>query len=566
MYPTGVRWPTRYDYDTAMEELVENMQNLELRRGHLFKSIKTGFLVQYGNPDAHTCLYRIDNWMIRCFCRVDDKEPNEQIISHYQKLSTFFREHLKHVSALVPLDYIEKGIKVAFFERDQFHEPISFLKEGIMPIVKMPYVEGASLGSFISGNYDNAQVMNQLSDSWLRMVGEMEDVHMAHGDLDLTNVRVQEGPSRGELTLKLIDYDNTWIPIFEQDHCTLPEFGHEHFQHPYFYDSEFAQFNEKIDRFAALVIYISLQLLVAYPELFRTWQMSENCLVFAPGDYKAEQKGRSERISELRSLNIPGLESYIVELSSSLRNNSVPRSLITIAGQVSRVGSSTRSASETSTAQPMYNPQQYREVVIPDWDSVEYINKQQKQPPDSSPRPLPDREEQGIGAQASIDQQQPGLVRLPGNRQEPSQPKYPLEEEPIRLEGRLSLPLERASFAPPQEPVRLSSEDDEVYSPYTKTQRVADRTKYSTSYVEKGGQAQNVQNRQTLLDPATWIGCGIILIALLVIILVILLVVNLSHSHSGSMLSPVYQAMTHVISIQAPFALPTTFMGDNYAI
>jgi TIR domain len=325
-YSTDVRWPTRDDYDLAMEDLPKNILDVELRRGRI-ATTNTGIMIRFGSPDALICLYQIDNWMIRCFCRTEDREPDESITERSQQLSKFYLDNHTRVSALVPIDYLEKGIKVGFYERDTLNTSVGFIKEGIVPIVKMPFVTGLSLGTFIAANRENSQRMYQLSAAWLRMIREMEAVHIAHGNLDLTHVLVQEGATRGELLLKLIDYDNTWIPGFER--YPLSEYGHKSFQHPSFF-SKSSTFNVEIDRFAALVIYISLRLLAAFPQYYSTWQMSEYRLLFTPNDYKAEQQSKSGRISQLRALNIPGLDLYINELSASLREGRLPRSLDSI--------------------------------------------------------------------------------------------------------------------------------------------------------------------------------------------------------------------------------------------
>lgn len=331
---SSVRWPSRYDYDLAMEDLPRNILDAELRRGRL-ATLKTGFMTHFSSSDSLNCLYRIDNWMVRCFCRseggepgedaTDGREPSEDITERYLKLSKFFQDNQTRVSALVPLYYLEQGIKVEFFGHNEFHEAISFMKEEILPIIKMPFVVGLSLGTFIAGNYRNSKKMNQLSEAWLRMINEMEAVKMAHGDLDLTNVMVQEEPS-GELLLKLIDYDNTWIPGFDY---MLPEYGHEPFQHPAYFGKSYV-FNHKIDRFSALVIYISLKAIALRPELYEHFRASELRLLFTPTDFQAEQNKLPGRISQLRAMSMPELKPYIDELCASLYETRLPRSLNSI--------------------------------------------------------------------------------------------------------------------------------------------------------------------------------------------------------------------------------------------
>jgi hypothetical protein len=320
----GVRWPTRDDYDIAMEHLLDNVLDPELRRGGI-TTTKSGFITHHEAPDSPNCLYRIDSWMVRCFCRVEDREPEDNITERYLKLSKFVHENRANVSALVPLEYHEKGIKVGFYKRNEFHEVVSLIKEEIVPIIKMPFVSGMSLGTFIAGNYRNSKKMSQLSEAWLRMINEMETVKMAHGDLDLTNVIVQD-ESNVNLVLKLIDYDNTWIPGFDY---MLPEYGHEPFQHPAYFGKSH-MFNHKIDRFSALVIYISLKTIALHPDLYEYFRADESRLLFTPADFRTEQNKLPGSISQLRAMNISGLNPYIDELSNSLHETRLPRSLNSI--------------------------------------------------------------------------------------------------------------------------------------------------------------------------------------------------------------------------------------------
>jgi hypothetical protein len=565
---TIYNWPTRADYDLAMEKLTRNMLDIELRGGKLMTAM-SGYLVQYGIPDANTCVYRIDNWMIRCFCRVKEKEPRPFIAERYQKLNKFFRDNGDRVSALVPLDFLEKGIKVDFYERDALNAAVRFIKEDTLPIVKMPYVGAASLGAFIAANHSNQLVMTRLSEAWMRMIGEMEAVHMAHGDLDLTNALVQEGETGEELSIKLIDYDNTWIPGFES--YPLPEYGHEQFQHPSFFGKS-TTFNGEIDRFSALVIYISIRLLAAFPQYYQTWQMSEGRLLFTPKDYVDEQRGNSERISRLRNLDIPGLQLYINDLSSSLRNKTMPRSLTHIATSVKDQGFTTQRPSEVVKTPEMYNPK-YREIVITDWANIEYL------PSAYQHQSAPQREKEHPQAELLAPVEPP-----PQNIVQPLHPRpeaiLPQHEEERRIE---TLAPVHHIFTPPQQNQMHRQREEEMTPvqqkpviappPVSQGQERIILPPYSgDTYDAKSDSAQTGFRGETPVRRSandsltTWIGCGIVLIALLVVILVIYLVI---HAHSGSMLPPppVNEISLHATSqIRAAVAFLTTSRGGSHVI
>ena len=363
-YIEGKRWPTRYDYDIALENLAENMLDPELRQGKLERS-RTGQIVHRGRPG--TRLYRIDNSMIRCFCD-SEEEAEDDIIERYQKLSDFWQKNATRISALIPIYYVKKGLIVDFFKYDEISgETVTFLETRVVPFIKMPFIRALPLNGFIAINHQNSQKMRQLSDAWVRMISEMEVIPMAHGDLDLTNVLVVDESSRGIVTLKLIDYDNVWIPEFASSNYQLLEYGHESFQHSAFFGS-LQVFNETIDHFASLIIYISLQVLIDYPELYEKWNLNDHRLLFTPSDYQAEQRGLSGRISQLRHMHVVGLQPYIDELSACLRENRFPKSITNIANQ----SHSRKMLTEETVDSPYtYNPY---EIRIADWDHAEYFS------------------------------------------------------------------------------------------------------------------------------------------------------------------------------------------------
>ncbi len=182
-------WPTKTDYDRAFADWRDTLLDRQLRSGKLARD-KTGIL-QQARQDNHACLYRIDDWMVRCFCRTEEGEPPEDIEQRYELFSAFCSRNLSRVSALVPVEYIRKGINVEYLAYEEEEGTWGVLKEDVRPIVKMPYVLALSLGTFVGANYQKSRLMAQLSDAWLHMISELEAVQMAHGDLDLTNVLVQ---------------------------------------------------------------------------------------------------------------------------------------------------------------------------------------------------------------------------------------------------------------------------------------------------------------------------------------------------------------------------------------
>lgn len=303
-------WPGRDEYDLAMARWTETLFDPELRSGRL--DYDHLGIRRYGGANLYTCVYRIGNWMVRCFCSNGKRQPPTDIRERYQTIARFSSMAQGRVSALAAITYEEQGIHVG---------------TRILPLVKMPFFANCpSLGEFIMDHYRESSVMQQLCDAWLRMIAEMEAAQVAHGDLDLSNVLVEQHGSTP--VLHLIDYDNMWVT--ELDRRQQHEFGHLHFQHPAFMPPYPRPFTLDMDRFSALTIYISLNALITFPQLYDEWGADESeRLLFTDSDYRTiDQPGN--RIGLLHALSMPDLHPHTDELLASLRERRMPRSLASI--------------------------------------------------------------------------------------------------------------------------------------------------------------------------------------------------------------------------------------------
>jgi hypothetical protein len=326
MTKTNFTWPTVDDYDLAMQDRVRAALDKDLKRGKLDEDSMG--IKRYGGANLYACLYRIDDWMIRCFCRANKRKPPDDITDRYREISKFCLDSSNEASPLLPVTYVERGLSVDYIDPDTS----AVERTEIVPIVKMPFIEDPSLGAFVEHNHQKQAIMERLADAWLRMIRELERIKMAHGDLDLTNVKVRE--QGGTLTLKLIDYDNVWIPSLSGRPQT--EFGHAPFQHPEFIKSHQRPYDATMDRFSALVMYISLKALAVRPQLYKAWGADDvDHLLLSKADYENEIQQVSgsgyytRRIPQLKN-EVPALTPCIDELSAALHNRSIPESLNTI--------------------------------------------------------------------------------------------------------------------------------------------------------------------------------------------------------------------------------------------
>lgn len=302
-------WPTREEYDLAMQQWNRTLNDPFLRNGELSRSM--GNPRRYGGAALYVSVYKISDWMVRCF-RSDVKastNPPKDIAERYQQIAGFTQAHINDVSALIPIFYLPDEILVSGKR---------------WPLVKMPYLANAQqLGSYLQIYHTDRTRMHALGEAWRKMIHQMEQARFAHGDLDLTNVLVQQ--PLGQISLKLIDYDNVYIPALAGAQQT--EYGHEAFQHPAFQPPNKRPYDEAMDRFSALVIYLCIRALELQPSLYKELGADESeRLLMARGDY--DQPGlTTSSIQRLQKKCGGQVKPLVDELMACLAEKRMPRSL-----------------------------------------------------------------------------------------------------------------------------------------------------------------------------------------------------------------------------------------------
>jgi hypothetical protein len=222
---------------------------------------------------------------------------------------------------------------------------------------------------------------------------------MAHGDLDLTNVLVEQRGST--LILKLIDYDNLWIPDLAGRPQT--EYGHAAFQHPAFFASRTRRYSVDMDRFSALVIYIALDMLAHRPELYNEWHADESeQLLFSEADYAAFQLDTSH-ISQLRKLSRSEMRPYSDELIAALYEQRMPRSLPAIRASATQASAA---QSANAPALPQQGSSLMSSMAVAEWGNKIY-NGASAFKPVMQPHPASSNEANDDPAPA------PGIPALP---------------------------------------------------------------------------------------------------------------------------------------------------------
>jgi|GEM_PF-1159448 len=220
-----------------------------------------------------------NKWAIRCFHR---EAPDLQ--ERYQHISDFLQKQTDN-----------------FFVKFQY-EPESIRVRGTWyPIVKMAWVDGASLNEYIEDNLNNPQHLRNLAEQFKLISKRLHELNMGHGDLQHGNILVG-----GNGHPILIDYDGMYVPTMPYKNSN--EIGHINFQHP---SRTGSFFNAQVDRFSLIILYVSLQALASDSQLWPKYHTGTN-LIFSRKDY--QDSNNSSLFSELKNI------SQIDSLISGLKN------------------------------------------------------------------------------------------------------------------------------------------------------------------------------------------------------------------------------------------------------
>src|SRR5213594_2600222 len=266
-------WPDLTEYHEAVQHPPKAFADpglkavtLELDRFGMPKPATGGNAVVYKANEPGGLLTFKKTWAIRCFLR-----PISDHAERYDAIS----KHLRKVR--LPYD-------VNF----------QFLKQGIhirsnwFPIVKMQWAKGDLLHSHIEKHLRYPASLAALRAKWAILVRHLEAAQVAHGDLQQGNILVRGG------SIQLVDYDGMWVPALRGRHAT--EIGHRAYQHP---DRSEQDYGQEIDRFSALVIYLSLAALERDVTLWERFHTGDN-LIFVREDF--QQLGRSAIWQQLRRI------------------------------------------------------------------------------------------------------------------------------------------------------------------------------------------------------------------------------------------------------------------------
>jgi len=172
------------------------------------------------------------------------------------------------------IDGYLKQVKLPYFVDFSYNEQGILVNGQKFPIVRMEWVNGISLKTFMSNNISNSAWIRDFADKFLTMVKSLHQNDISHGDLQHGNIMVRDN---GDICL--IDYDSLYIPSLSNEEDRIK--GLDGYQHPN--RSKLVKLSPKSDYFSELIIYLSLLVISEKPSLWSSIEKEER-LLFSKAD------------------------------------------------------------------------------------------------------------------------------------------------------------------------------------------------------------------------------------------------------------------------------------------
>lgn len=242
-------WPSPEEFREAIQFPKINLGDPALRNGAVQVDNWGLPVVSSGN---FASVYKIrcgeNNFAFRCFLSDD-----EQRAERYKALTDFITND--QLECTVHFEHLQNGVLV----RGKWY-----------PAIKMTWVDGVELDSFIHANSGKSAVLQELADQFAQMCFNLHEAGIAHGDLQHGNIIVTEDG------LRLVDYDGMFVPALHG--LNSSELGHRNYQHAARTKNHFGPY---LDHFSGWLIHLSVSAIAQDPNL---WRGLRDCLLFSYED------------------------------------------------------------------------------------------------------------------------------------------------------------------------------------------------------------------------------------------------------------------------------------------
>jgi hypothetical protein len=264
-------WPLSQDFNEAIQNPPSAFADADLRGGTVTTTPLGVPLPRSGN---YADVYQVTGkdgraWAVKCFTRPVAADLN----ARYAAIAKHLAE--ANLPFTVGFEFLADGIRV---------------KGKAYPAVKMQWVEGLAINTFVQDNLNKATLLEAMLSLWVRLCRRLRETGMAHADLQHGNVILVPADG-GKLGLKLVDYDGMFVPALAGK--PTGEGGHASFQHPERIATN--HYSADLDRFPHLVVATALRgLLVGGKPLWDQFDTGDN-LLFGAKDFAAPTQSKVMR-------------------------------------------------------------------------------------------------------------------------------------------------------------------------------------------------------------------------------------------------------------------------------